>query len=130
MGYSNMKLIYICRALFKNGGLKERPLTENAGRGVLSERPLTGKTGDLGVKNNKETYIFLNDGLFDLPRSKKQNKELYIFEKGVFWSSLRRNGRVAKSEKWRGGRRGGFRAAHTRTVLIWEYPPSPGSWIL
>ena len=43
-----MKLVYICRALFKNGGLKERPLTENAG-GVLSERLLTGKT---------ETYIF------------------------------------------------------------------------
>ena len=30
-----MKLVYICSALFKNGGggLKERPLTENAGRG-------------------------------------------------------------------------------------------------
>ena len=28
-----MKLVYICRALFKNGGLNERPLTENAGRG-------------------------------------------------------------------------------------------------
>ena len=74
--YSNMKLVYICRALFKNGGLKERPLTENAGwgGGVLLERLLTGKT---------ETYIFFkkNDGLFDLPRSEKQNKELYIFEK-------------------------------------------------
>ena len=52
-GYSNMKLVYIC---LKMGGLKERPLTENAG-GVLSERPLTGKAGDLGVKNNKETYF-------------------------------------------------------------------------
>ena len=31
--YSNMKLVYNCRALFKNGGLKERPLTENAGGG-------------------------------------------------------------------------------------------------
>ena len=38
--------IYLPR-IFKNGGLNERPLTENAGRGVLSERPLTGKTGDL-----------------------------------------------------------------------------------
>ena len=54
-----MKLVYICRTLFKIGGLKERPLTENVcGGGVLSEQPLTGKTGDLGVKNNKETYIF------------------------------------------------------------------------
>ena len=50
--YSNMKLVYICRTLFKNGGLKERPLTENAGGEVLSERPLTGKTGDLGVKES------------------------------------------------------------------------------
>ena len=40
------------------GGLKERPLTENAGGEVISERPLMGKTGDLEVKNNKETYIF------------------------------------------------------------------------
>ena len=24
-----------------------------------------------------------------------------------------------------GGAAGGFRAAHTRTVLIWEYPPLP-----
>ena len=85
VGYLNMKLVYICRAGFKNGGLRERPLTENEG---LSERPLTGKTGDFGVKDNKETYIFLNEGLFDLPsRSEKRYKELYIFEKGVFWSS-------------------------------------------
>ena len=38
-----MKLVYICRALFKNGGLKERPLTENAGRGgVLQSGPSRG----------------------------------------------------------------------------------------
>ena len=56
-------------------------MTENWG---LSERSLTGKTGDFGVKNNKETYIFFkNEGL------EKRNKELYIFEKGsscgTFW---------------------------------------------
>ena len=52
-----MKLIYMCRTGFKNGGLRERPLTENGG---LSERPLTGKTGDFGDKNNKKkkTHIF------------------------------------------------------------------------
>ena len=65
--YINMKLVYMCRTGFKNGRLRERPLTENQG---LSERPLTGKTGDFGVKNNKETYFFFsNEGLFDLPRS-------------------------------------------------------------
>ena len=36
-------------------GARERPLAENVG---LSERPLKGKTGDFGAKNNKETYIF------------------------------------------------------------------------
>ena len=43
-GYSNMKLIHMCRTGFKNGGggLRERPLTEN---GRLSERLLTGKNG-------------------------------------------------------------------------------------
>ena len=57
------------------GGLRSGPsLKMRGGGGVLSERLLTGKT---------ETYIFFfkNDGLFDLPRSEKQNKELYIFEK-------------------------------------------------
>ena len=43
-------------------------------------------TGDFGAKNNKETYIFLKQGSFDLARSEKCNKESYIFEKGVFWS--------------------------------------------
>ena len=62
--------------------------------------------------------FFLNEGLFDLPRSEKQNKELFIFERGDFWSCPGRNSRVVKAEKlW------GFREAHTRTVLIWEYPP-------
>ena len=48
-----MKLVYICRTGFKKWGARERLLTENAG---LSERPLTGKTGDFGAKNNKETF--------------------------------------------------------------------------
>ena len=63
-------------------------------------------------------FFFLNECLFDLPRSEKQNEELFIFERGDFWSCPGRNSRVVKAEKL-----GGFRAAHTRTVLIWEYPP-------
>ena len=74
-----MKLVYICRALFKNGGLKEWPLTENAGRGVLSERPLTGKTGDLGVKNNKETYIFLKQRSFRSDQVGKAEQRIVYF---------------------------------------------------
>ena len=44
------------------GGLKKRPLTENAGRGggCFQSGPLREKTGDLGVKNNKEMYMFLS----------------------------------------------------------------------
>ena len=124
--------IYICRALFKNGGLKERPLTENAGRGLLSERPLNGKTGDLGVKNNKETYIFLKRRSFRSAQVRKNNNtELYIFEKGVFWSGLRRNSRVAKSEKWggvEGGAGGLSRGAYPYCPYMGVPPPphSPG----
>ena len=38
---------YMCRTGFKNGGLRERPLTENGG---VSERPLTGKNRILEIK--------------------------------------------------------------------------------
>ena len=91
--YDLVKLVYISRTGFKNGGLRERPLTEKGG---LSERPLTGKTLDFGAKNNKEMVIFfsffiLNEGLFDLPGSEKRNNELYMFEKGVFWSGRPRS---------------------------------------
>ena len=46
--------------LFKNGGLKERSLTENAGRGgvVVSERPLTGKQGIWELKITKKRIFF------------------------------------------------------------------------
>ena len=76
-----MKLVYICRALFKNGALKERPLTENAGQGggLLSERPLTGKTGNLGVKNNKETYIFLKRRSFRSVQVGKAEQRIVYF---------------------------------------------------
>ena len=51
-----MKLVYMCRTGFKNGGRRERPLTEN---GDLSERALTGKIGKFGAKNKKETHMLL-----------------------------------------------------------------------
>ena len=41
-GYSNIKVVYVCHAGFKNGGLREQPLTENGG---LSELPHMGKKG-------------------------------------------------------------------------------------
>ena len=78
-----MKLVYICRAFFKNGGLMERP------------------------------------------RSEKQNKELYIFEKGFFWSGLRRNSRVAKSEKWEWGVRRGDFAWHIPVLSLYGSTPPP-----
>ena len=50
--------------------------------GGLSEWPLTGKTGDFGAKNKKETYIFFKTGVFRSGQSEKWNTELYIFGKG------------------------------------------------
>ena len=44
-------------------------------------------------------FFFLNEGLFDLPRSEKQNEEFFIFEREVFWSCPGRNSRVVKAEK-------------------------------
>ena len=75
-GYSNMKLVYMCRTGFKNGGLRERPLTENRG---LSERPLTGKIRDFGDKNNKETHIFFKTRVFSICPGRKSRTKKCIY---------------------------------------------------
>ena len=70
----------------------------------------------------RNVFIFLNEGLFDLPRTENQNEELYIlfiFEKGVFWSGPGRNSRVVKAEKW-----GAF-ARHIPVLSLYGRTPSP-----
>ena len=42
------EVIYMCRQGFKNGGLRERPLTEHGGGIVMPKAPLTVKT-DFGI---------------------------------------------------------------------------------
>ena len=62
------------------GGLRSGPsLKMRGGGGVLSERPLTGKTGDLGVKNNKETYIFLKRRSFRSDQVGKAEQRIVYF---------------------------------------------------
>ena len=128
-GYSDMKLVYICHTGFKNGGLRERPLTEN---GWLSERPFTGRTGDFGAKITKKRifffFFFENDGLFDLSRSEKRNKELYIFEEGVFWSGPCRKSSVFRSGQGRkigGGGGGGVLSRGTYLYCPYMGVPNP-----
>ena len=53
--------------------------------------------------------------------SEKWNKQMYIFEKGVFRCGPGRKRGVFRSGP--GRKMGGFLASHTRTALIWEYPP-------
>ena len=68
--------------------------------------------------------IFLKGGLLEQPRSEKWNKQMYIFEKGGSFGAVQvekvKSLGAAQAEKWGAG---GFTAAHTRTALIWEYPP-------
>ena len=92
-----MKLVYMCRPEFENGGgeLRERPFTENWGGG-RSELPLTKKKGgDIGTKNNKETYNFkrVYFGAFQVGKM----EQMYIFEKGGFRSGPGRNSGVFRS---------------------------------
>ena len=78
-GYSNIILVYICLKM-GGGGLRSGPsLKMRGGGGVLSERPLTGKTGDLGVKNNKETYIFLKRRSFRSAQVGKAEQRIVYF---------------------------------------------------
>ena len=89
-----------------------RPLTENAG---LSERPLTGKQVILELKITKK--------LFNLPRAEKRNKELYIFEKGVFWSGPGRKSRVFRSGQ---SRKMGVVAVARHIPVLSLYGSTPG----
>ena len=84
--YLNMKLVYICRALFKNrvGGLKSGPSLKMRGGGVLSERPLTGKTGDLGVKNNIFIYVFKTTVFSLSPGRKSRTMNCIFLKRGSF----------------------------------------------
>ena len=60
--YSNMKLVYMCRTGFKNGGLGERPFTENGG---IQSGPSGEKQGILELKiTKKRIYIFFKRGSF------------------------------------------------------------------
>ena len=65
--------------------------------GGLSGRPLTGKIANFGAKNNKEIF-FKNEGLFDLPRSEKRNKELYILKAQVILLVLSSNSQSFQSD--------------------------------
>ena len=61
---------------------------------------LSNCTACFGAKNNSKAYIFEKEGLSERPRLKKLN----------LWEQPRQ-------------KIGGFPAAHTHTVLIWEYIP-------
>ena len=75
-----MKLVYMCRTGFKNGELGSGPSLKMRGFQSGHSRE---KQGILELKITKK--------LFDLPRSEKRNKELYIFEKGGLLERPRSN---------------------------------------
>ena len=55
--YSNMKLVYMCRTGFKNGGLREHPLTEMGGGGFQSGHSWE-KQGILELEITKKRFSF------------------------------------------------------------------------
>ena len=111
--------IYMCRPEF--GELRERLLTENGG---LSERPLDEKRGvEVGTKNNKETYTFKSGVFWSSPCRKSGTNKCIFLKRGVFRCGPGRKRGVFRSGP--GRQMGRFLASHTRTALIWEYPPLP-----
>ena len=72
VGYSNMKVVYMCHGRFKYRGRREWSLTENgAGGGGFQNWPTRDK-GVLELKITKKRIFFLKEDLFDLHRSKKK----------------------------------------------------------
>ena len=100
-GYSYMKVVYMCRPEFENGGLRERPLTENGGL-----QPLTEQRGDFGTKNSKEMSVLKGGGVvfWSSPGRKSGTKnKIYMFKKGVFRSGPGQEVEslgAAQAEKW------------------------------
>ena len=99
-GCSNIKVVHMCRTGFKNGGLREWPLTENWGGGFQS-CPTPAKTG-FGAKNNKERHI--------------------LFKRRVF---LRGSGRKSGLWEWPSKKIGGFPATHTVLSYYGRSPLHP-----
>ena len=113
----------MCRPEFGNGELRERPLTENGewGGGGFQSGPSLKNEGGFGTKNNKETYTFKTGVFWSSPCRKSGTNKCIFLKRGVFRSGPGRKRGVFRSGP--GRKLGGFRAAHTRTALIWEYPP-------
>ena len=115
--YSYMKVVYICAAQslgslgsgpsLKIGGFQSGPSMKNEGGG--------------GTKNNKETYTFKSVVFWSSPCRESGTNKCIFLKRGVFRCDPGRKSGVFRSGP--GRKMGGFRAAHTRTALIWEYPP-------
>ena len=78
-----MKLVYICRALFKNGGLKERSLTENAG-GCFQSGPSREKQGIWELKITKKRIFFKTTVFSICPGRKSRTKNCIFLKRGSF----------------------------------------------
>ena len=75
-----MKLVYICRALFKSGGLKEQPFTENAGRGgCFQSCPSREKKGIWELKITKKRIFFLKRRSFRSAQVGKAEQRIVYF---------------------------------------------------
>ena len=108
------------------GGLGSGPSLKMGGFQSCHSRE---KQGILELKIIKKCTFYLNEGLFDLPRTEKRNKELYIFEKGIVWSGPGRKSRVFSIGQGRKNGVGGGAGAFARTYPYCPYmvlPPPPG----
>ena len=72
-----MKLVYMCRAEFKNGGLRQRPLTENGG--AFRTAPHGKKQGVLELKITKKPAFVLKRGSFRSAQVGKAEQRIVYF---------------------------------------------------
>ena len=84
-----MRVVYMCRPEFENGGLRSGPSLKMGG---FQSGPSLKNEGNFGTKNNRETYIF---------------------KRGVFWSSP---GRISGRHKCICLKRGSFGAIQVEKV--------------
>ena len=105
------------------GGLGSSSSLKMGGGGFQSGHSRE-KHGILELKITKKCLFFKTMVFSICPSRKSGTKNCIFFKRGSFGAAQVEKVESlvsAKAEKCVWG--GGFRAAHTRTVLIWEYPP-------
>ena len=125
----------MCRTGFKNGGLRERPLTGNGG---FQNGPSWDKQGSLELKITKECIFFKTRKMRRFRRNKKfrsaqvgkAERKIVYFKRGYFGVAQVEKVRVFRSGQGRKRPKNGWLSRGTNPYCPYMRVPPPGVLML